>query len=115
MRRKRPVHWIYYFGRIFNYMERTHVSNWTGSATTAELVRKQIIDRYGQDEANNYDPTRNCLTFNQWLKEGYKVIKGEKAIKSFIVIEQKDDKGVVVRKFPKTVSLFYIRQVEKIG
>lgn len=96
-------------------MERPTVSNWTGSATTAELVRKQIFDRYGQDEANNYDPKSNCLTFNQWLKQGYKVKKGEKAIKSFIVIEQKDDKGAVVRKFPKTVNLFYVRQVEKIN
>lgn len=96
-------------------MERTNVSNWTGSAKTAELVRKQIFDRFGQDEANNYDPKSNCLTFNQWLKIGYQVKKGEKAIKSFVVIEQKDKKGAVVRKYPKTVNLFYVCQVEKIG
>ncbi len=89
------------------------ISTWTGSATTAELVKDQISDRWGVDEANNYDPKSNCLTFNRWLENGYKVKKGEKAIKSFIVIEQKDKEGAVVRKYPKTINLFYIRQVEK--
>ena len=96
-------------------MERTIVSNWTGSVNTAEHVRKQIFDRFGQEEANNYDPKSNCLTFNRWLENGYQVKKGEKAIKSFIVIEQKDKDGKVIRKYPKTVNLFYIRQVEKVG
>jgi len=82
------------------------ISTWTGSATTAELVKDQIVDRWGQDEANNYDPKSNCLTFSRWLENGYQVKKGEKAIKSFIVIEQKDEKGNVVRKYPKTINLF---------
>lgn len=91
------------------------ISTWTGSEVTSKLVRKQILDRFGQAEANNYDPKSNCLSFNQWLKVGYQVKKGEKAIKSFIVIEQKDAKGVVIRKYPKTINLFYTCQVEKIG
>ena len=90
------------------------LSNWTGSATTAELVKDQILDRWGEDEASNYDPKRNCLTFSRWLENGYQVKKGEKAIKSFIVVEQKDEKGVVVRKYPKTINLFYIKQVQKV-
>ena len=90
------------------------VSNWTGSENTFEFVRKQILARWGEDEANNYDPKSNCLTFNRWLKNGYKVKQGETAIKSFIVVEQKDEKGVVVRKYPKSINLFYVRQVEKI-
>ena len=96
-------------------MANAIISNWTGSAHTAELVRKQIIARWGVDEASNYNPKSNCLTFNQWLKSGYQVKKGEKAIRSLIVIEQKDKKGIVIRKIPKTVNLFYVRQVEKIG
>jgi hypothetical protein len=95
-------------------MENAIVSNWTGSVNTAELVRKQIFDRFGQDEANNYDPKSNCLTFNQWLKQGYRVKRGQKALRSFIVINEKDEKGQVVRKYVQTVKLFYIRQVEKI-
>ena len=96
-------------------MENTIVSHWTGSVNTAELVRKQIITRWGLDEANNYDPKSNCLTFNQWLNVGYRVKKGETALKSFIVIEEKDEQGQVINKYHKTVNLFYIRQVERIG
>ena len=90
-------------------------SNWTGSATTADLVKKQIVARWGESEANNYDPKSNCLTFKSWLKAGYKVIKGEKAIKSFIVVEQKDENDKVICRYPKQINLFYIRQVEKIA
>jgi hypothetical protein len=96
-------------------MERIIVSNWKGSELTADRVRKQIIDRWGQEEAGNYDPKSNCLTFNQWLENGYRVKKGEKAIKSVTVIEKKNEKGEVIQKFAKMVNLFYLRQVEKIA
>ena len=90
------------------------ISTWTGSEITSDLVRKQIVDRWGQEEANNYDPKSNCLPFNRWIEIGYAVRKGEKALKSFIVIEQKNEKGEVIRKYPKTVNLFYLKQVDKI-
>ncbi len=96
-------------------MEYTIVSNWKGSENTAERVRKQILDRWGQDEASNYDPKCNCLTFKQWLEHGYRVKKGEKAIKSITMIEKKNEKGEVIQKFAKTVNLFYLRQVEKVS
>jgi len=102
-------------GRFFIYMENAIVSHWTGSANTAELVRKQIIARWGADEASNYDPKSNCLTFKQWLKVGYVVKKGETALKSFVMIEEKDKDGQVISKYHKTVNLFYVRQVEKIS
>ena len=96
-------------------MDNQIKSAWTGSKKTFDIVRKQILARWGEDEANNYDPKSNCLTFNRWLKNGYKVKKGEKALKSFIVVEQKDKKGEVVCKYPKSINLFYVLQVEKIG
>jgi len=98
--------------RIFNSMEKI-ISNWTGSETTSDIVRKQILDRWGKDEAVNYDPKSNCLTFNRWLKNGYKVKKGEKALKSFIVVERKNDKGQIICQYPKQINLFYVCQVEK--
>ncbi len=90
------------------------ISNWTGSEFTSECVRRQILARWGEEEANNYDPKSNCLTFNRWLKNGYKVKKGEISLKSFIVIEQKDKHGKIIRQYPKRIHLFYVRQVEKI-
>ncbi len=89
-------------------------SNWTGSEHTSEIVRKQILSRWGEDEAGNYDPKSNCLTFKQWLKNGFKVKKGEKALKSFIVVERKNDKGQIISQYPKQINLFYVRQVEKL-
>ena len=96
-------------------MDNKITSTWTGSEKTSDIVRRQILARWGEEEAGNYDPKSNCLTFNSWLKNGYKVKKGEKAIKSFIVVEKKDKKGEVVRKYPKSINLFYFRQVEPVG
>jgi len=89
-------------------------SNWTGSEITSNLVRKQIFSRWGEEEAKKYDPSKNCFTFKSWQANGYQVKKGEKAIKSYIVIEKKDKQGEVLKKYPKTINLFYIKQVEKI-
>ncbi len=91
------------------------ISSWTGSEFTSEYVRRQILARWGEEEASNYDPKSNCLTFNRWIKNGYKVKKGETSLKSFIVIEQKDTQGKVIRQYPKKIHLFYARQVEKIN
>ncbi len=88
-------------------------SNWTGSENTSDLVRKQIAERWGEDEAKRYNPFVNCFTFNGWLKNGYVVRKDEKAIKSFIIVEKKDKKtGAVVERRPKTIYLFFDLQVE---
>ena len=88
-------------------------SNWTGSENTSDLVRKQIAQRWGEDEAKRYNPFVNCFTFNGWLKNGYVVKKDEKAIRSFIIVEKKDKKtGAVVERRPKTIYLFFDVQVE---
>jgi len=88
-------------------------SNWTGSESTSDLVRKQIAERWGEDEAKRYNPFVNCFTFNGWLKNGYVVRKDEKAIRSFIIVEKKDKKtGAVVERRPKTIYLFFDLQVE---
>ena len=95
-------------------MECQITSTWKGSAITSDFVRKQIFARWGEAEALKYDPKSNCLTFRNWLKNGFRVKSGEKAIKSFIVVEVKDNAGAVVRKYPKSISLFYVLQVEEI-
>jgi len=91
------------------------ISNWTGSENTSNIVRKQIAERWGEEEAERYDPRHNCLTFKAWLENGYIVRKGEKAIKSFIIIEKKDkETGKVVERHLKNVFLFYEKQVEPV-
>ena len=94
-------------------MTITVKSNWTGSESTLNLVKKQIAQRWGEDEANRYNPKENCLTFKNWLKNGYIVKKGEKAIKSFVIVEKKDkETGKVIEKTSKSINLFYELQVE---
>ncbi len=94
------------------------LARWKGSEKTAEQVREEIARRYGEEEAENYDPQVNCFTLPTWNKLGFKVRKDEKAIRSMTLIEEKDpdakegEQSEVIR-YPKTVYLFYIKQVEK--
>src|SRR5713226_6351951 len=90
---------------------------WRGSIQTADAVRKEIAQRYGEKEAVNYDPRKNCFTYQTWKAKGYYVRKGEKAIRSMTLVEvpEQDQEGKEpeTRVYPKTVYLFYIKQVEK--
>jgi hypothetical protein len=94
------------------------MAHWRGSEKTADHVRKVIAQRYGEEEAKTYDPQVNCFTYQTWRKLGYYVKKGEKAIRSMTLIEDKDQnikegEQTEVIRYPKTVYLFYIKQVEK--
>ena len=93
-------------------MKKKITSNWTGSETTESLVRNQISTRWGIEEAEKYNPQSNCMTIGKWNENGFRVKKGEKALKSYIVIEKKDKKGDVVSKYPKQINLFYQKQVK---
>ena len=89
-------------------------TNYRGSATTRKMVEEQLIAKFGQEEAKNYVPELNCRTYKSWQAEGYQVKKNEKAIKSITFVVVKDGAGDAVNTYPKTVNLFYIKQVEKI-
>ena len=94
------------------------IAQWKGSEKTAELVREEIARRYGEEEAKSYDPQVNCFTLPTWNQLGFKVRKGEKAIRTMTLIEEvdenaKESKQSEKRVYPKAVYLFYIRQVEK--
>lgn len=91
------------------------ISGWKGSERTAALVKSQIKERWGSKEAESYDPFLNALTYAKWQSIGFQVKKNEKALRSMTLIEKKDGKGNIVRKYPKTVFLFYHLQVEKIS
>ena len=99
-------------------MTQQKMAHWHGSEKTAEQVREEIARRYGDEEAGEYDPQANCFTLPTWNKLGYVVRKGEKAIRSITLIEKKDPNAkdgeeTEVKRYPKTVYLFYIKQVKK--
>ena len=89
------------------------IAHWKGSEKTAAIVKEEIANRWGEAEAANYDPRNNCFTFKTWRTKGYHVKKGEKAIRSMTFKEVKDEDTKGVKQYPKTVYLFYIKQVEK--
>ena len=102
--------------------QRKTVAHWRGSTKTADAVREEISRRWGTAEAAKYDPLTNCFTLQTWNTLGYRVKKGEKAIRSLTYVEGKDqtenaadedDEEPAVRTYPKTVYLFYRIQVEK--
>src|SRR5712691_10415329 len=99
-------------------MTQQLMADWRGSEKTADQVREEIARRYGDEEAEEYDPQANCFTLPTWNKLGYVVRKGEKAIRSITLIEKKDlnakegEQSEVIR-YPKTVYLFYVKQVKK--
>lgn len=93
----------------------TALTPYRGSEHTAARVRMEIERRFGKKAAESYDPAHNCRSYREWRKIGYKVKSKEKAIKSVTVIETKDDEGNIIKTFPKTVSLFFVTQVERVS
>lgn len=89
------------------------ISAYTGSEITRKIVENQIRERWGEEEAKLYDPFSNALPFRTWLRLGYRVIRGEKAIRSITFREVKEANGQI-KKYPKTVCLFYQKQVQKM-
>lgn len=95
--------------------ENKPVSNYTGSQATFSMIFNQIKARWGEKEAKRYDPLRNCLTYRAWIDAGFRVRRGEKALKSITFIPVEDSEtGKVVDCYRRTVNLFYYRQLEKI-
>lgn len=93
-------------------MSKAPVSNYTGSQTTYDMVREVIRQRFGDKAAEEYDPYRNCLTFQSWLARGFKVKRGEESIQSITYIPKKDEKGEIIGKVKRIVFLFFYTQVE---
>ncbi len=96
-------------------MQTQQISEWKGSLNTADHVRQEIANRWGEKEAETYDPKTNCFTFQTWWVKGFVVKKGEKAIKSYTlktaIVEENGQE--VEKRYFKPVYLFYYLQVER--
>lgn len=83
------------------------------------ITNKAIIEAY---KAENGLPINYPLfTYAAWLKQGYQVRKGEKCrhrVTMWKMGQKKDDEGNITntgRCFHKTMSLFEMSQVERMG
>lgn len=90
-------------------------NGYKGSEKTFKMVRDQIRERFGDEAADSYDPSRSARTFKNWIKNGYRVKKGEKALQSITMIDRKDSSGKVIESYPKRVFLFFQSQVERVN
>lgn len=101
---------------VEKHLENASVSQWKGSRYTASNVAHQILKRWGEDAVKEYHPEVNCFTFRGWQERGYKIKKGEKALRSITFVKSKEldkDGKETWASYPKGVCLFFIRQVEK--
>lgn len=93
--------------------EITLQSPYRGSEATYEMVKEQIGARWGEDVAEEFDPHTDAMPLVSWAAFGYRVRKGQKALKSVTFVEVKNEKGEVIRKVKRSVNLFHKKQVEK--
>jgi hypothetical protein len=91
------------------------ISNWQNSEKTREAVAEQIENRWGRAELKNYKPETSALPYSKWVALGYRPKRGSRSLKSITFIEQKDEKGNVIKKIPRTIHLFYYRQIEPLS
>ena len=94
-------------------IQQVLTSPYRGSEATYEAVKQQIEERWGEEVAEDFDPYTDAMPLVVWAGYGYRVRKGEKALKSTTFIEIKDKDGEVIKKVKRTVNLFHKRQVEK--
>ena len=90
------------------------VSPYRGSEKTADMVRSQVIDRWGEAVGKRFNPYTDTMPFSCWLKFGFQVKKNEKALQSVTFIEKEDPETGETKTIRKTVNLFHKKQVEKI-
>ena len=88
-------------------------SPYRGSETSAATVKEESRRRFGDKIANEYNP-KLCRSFREWRKILYTPIPGSKAVKVITIVEKTNDKGEIVKKFPKIVNLFNVNQVKRL-
>ena len=102
---------------IKEILQGPEISNFSGSDKTKSIVEAEILKRWGPSELKNYDPLRSTLTAKNWITQfGMIPKKGEKAIRSFVVLETRDRKDPTkVIKRIKSIYLFHYRQVTELA
>ena len=100
--------------KVKDVLEPKITTPFKGSTKNADSVRGQIRQRYGDEEAERFDPRADCAPYSCWVKQGYIPSKGSKAFKSVTYIETVDEETGETKMFPRTVNLFHKRQVHPL-
>jgi hypothetical protein len=95
-------------------------STFKGSVNNMAITKQAIAEKYGEVEAQKYDPRGNCFTERLWKKRGFKVKKGEEPIARIPTLKRfsNRDSGTgevsVSGARPASAKLYYILQVEPV-
>lgn len=89
-------------------------SPWTGSEKTFELVKAQVAERWGKEEAEKFRASHDARTFKGWLSRNLIVKKGQTGLESFVLIEKKNERGEVIKRVHKKIWLFHRNQVSPL-
>ncbi len=87
---------------------------WSGSKATYMAVKSEVEKRFGKKTADEFRPEFDARTFRGWLSRSMAVNKGERGLRSWVILEKKDKSGKVIKKFPKKIWLFHYKQVSPI-
>ena len=89
-------------------------SPYKGSPVTAQIVKQAVLEKYGEEVANEWTPNLT-RSFRNWVSNGFRIKQGEKAIRSFTMVMGKDKDGSTDHMYKKPVFLFHVNQVEPIN
>lgn len=92
-------------------VERKVESTWRGSEKTAEQMRQQVKERFGDKAAKEYDAKRHVMSLKQWGRFGIKIKAGETALKTYTVIENDDETGEAKR-VRRSIPVFHYLQTD---
>jgi len=91
------------------------LSPYRGSEATYEAVKAQVRERFGDEYADEFDPYTDAMPLVSWAAYGFRIKRGERALKSVTIMEIKDPDGKTVRKIRRVVNLFHKLQTEKVS
>lgn len=91
--------------------ERNVASTWRGSEKTAEQMREQVRERFGDKAAKEYDPSRHVMSLRQWGRFGIRVRAGESALKTYTIIENDEETGEMKR-VRRSLPVFHYLQTD---
>lgn len=95
-------------------VERGVESPWRGSEKTAEQMRKQIRERFGNEAAEAYDPKRHVMSLRNWSRFGVRVNAGESALKTYTLIESDTEEEGEHKTVRRSVPVFHYLQTDLV-
>lgn len=94
--------------------ERGVESPWKGSEKTAEQMREQIRERFGDKVAKSYDPKRHVMSLRHWSRFGVRINPGESALRTYTLIENDYEEDGEHKSIRRSIPVFHYLQTDLV-